>query len=60
MEELNKHDAYNWIVGVIRSCDTLEQFETTENLVLNFNNLFQDEVLYNELMEMLDYYKIKE
>jgi hypothetical protein len=60
MEELEKYDAYNWIVGVIRSCDTLEQFETTENLVLNFNNLFQDEVLYNELMEMLDYYKIKE
>lgn len=60
MEELDKYDAYNWIVGVIRSCDTPEQFETSLNLVLNFNNLFQDEVLYNELMELLDYYKINE
>lgn len=60
MEELDKYDAYNWIVGVIRSCDTPEQFETSLNLVLNFNNLFQDEILYNELMELLDYYKINE
>jgi len=60
MEELDKHDAYNWIVGVIHSCDTPEQFETSLNLVLNFNNLFQDEILYNELMELLDYYKINE
>ena len=47
----NKYDVYLWIKDkVIPSCNNIQQLTTCENLINNFENIYNDRELTRELM----------
>ena len=47
----NKYDVYNWIKDkVIPSCTNIPQLTTCDNLINNFENIYNDRELTRELM----------
>ena len=36
---------YNWVISVIESCLTLSQWESSNKLINNFDNMFNDHSL---------------
>ena len=47
----NKYDVYNWIKDkVIPSCTNIRQLTTCDNLINNFENIYNDRELTRELM----------
>jgi hypothetical protein len=48
---INKYDIYLWIKDkVIPSCNNIQQLTTCENLINNFDKLYDDRELTRELM----------
>ena len=43
----NKYDAYQWVVKVIRSCETNSQVAKTGRLIRSFDKMFDDDYLYS-------------
>ena len=43
---------FYWICNVIRSCDSISQIQSVNNLISNFNLMFDDEYLNNVLNNM--------
>ena len=38
----NKYDVYNWITKVIDSCKNYYQFRAADNLISNFDKVYDD------------------
>jgi hypothetical protein len=43
----NKYDAYQWVVKVIKSCETNSQVIRTGRLIRSFDKIFNDSYLYD-------------
>jgi len=41
-ETNNKYDVYNWITKVIDSCENYYQFRAADNLISNFDKVYDD------------------
>jgi hypothetical protein len=41
-ETNNKYDVYNWITKVINSCKNYYQFRAADNLISNFDKVYDD------------------
>jgi hypothetical protein len=50
MAELNKFSTYMWVRNVITSCETSDQLDNCENLILNFDNMYKDKSLRKVLI----------
>jgi hypothetical protein len=47
MELPNKYDAYQWVLKLIKSCNTPSQIARTGRLLRSFDKIFNDSYLYD-------------
>jgi hypothetical protein len=57
----NKYDVYNWIEKVIDSCKNYHHFRAVDNLITNFDRVYDDWELTGKLLVYSShkYYKRK-
>jgi hypothetical protein len=57
----NKYDVYNWIEKVIDSCKNYHHFRAVDNLITNFDKVYDDWELTGKLLVYSShrYYKRK-
>lgn len=55
----NKHDVYNWIIDIAKSCQSVKHMVVVSKLVSQFLKQYDDWDLYHQLCGEIDIYSSK-